>query len=374
MPTVLPPCPAAVDNLVFADAPKLVYWELTRACDLACTHCRAEAIAQRDPRELSTEEAKALLGELRAFGDPSPQLVMTGGDPLKRPDFFDLLQHGRGIGLPVSVAPSGTPLLTRDAIWALAANGVESMSLSIDGPTAEIHDRFRGVAGCFDATIQAANTMRAAAISLQVNTLVTAETAEHLPGVFRLLFDMGIMRWSLFYLIGTGRGRELREIRPSQAEVLHHWVYDLTKTAPFAIKTTEAPNFRRVAYLRMRAEGRDEAEIRRTPVGRGFGIRDGNGIMFISHTGDVYPSGFLPVVAGNVRRQSPVTLYRHAELFTAIRDVDQYGGKCGQCEFRRICGGSRARAFAATGDVLGSDPLCTYAPECLAGTVDARPR
>jgi radical SAM protein len=374
MPTVFPPCPAAVDNLVFADAPKLVYWELTRACDLACTHCRAEAIAQRDPRELSTEEAKALLAEFRAFGDPPPQLVMTGGDPLKRPDFFDLLQHGRGIGLPVSVAPSGTPLLTRDAIWALAANGVESMSLSIDGPTAEIHDRFRGVAGCFDATIQAANTMRAAAISLQVNTLVTAETAEHLPGVFRLLFDMGIMRWSLFYLIGTGRGRELREIRPSQAEVLHHWVYDLTRTAPFAIKTTEAPHFRRVAYLRMRAEGRDEAEIRRTPVGRGFGIRDGNGIMFISHTGDVYPSGFLPVVAGNVRRQSPVALYRHAELFTAIRDVDQYGGKCGQCEFRRICGGSRARAFAATGDVLGNDPLCTYAPECLAGAVDARPR
>ncbi len=374
MPTVLPPCPAAVDNLVFADAPKLVYWELTRACDLACKHCRAEAIAQRDPRELSSEEAKALLGELRAFGDPPPQLVMTGGDPLKRPDFFDLLQHGRGIGLPVSVAPSGTPLLTRDAIGALATNGVESMSLSIDGPTAEIHDRFRGVGGCFDATIQAANAMRAAAISLQVNTLVTAETAEHLPGVFRLLFDMGIMRWSLFYLIGTGRGRELREIRPSQAEVLHHWVYDLTKTAPFAIKTTEAPHFRRVAYLRMRAEGRDEAEIRRTPVGRGFGIRDGNGIMFISHIGDVYPSGFLPVAAGNVRHQSPVSLYRHAELFMAIRDADQYGGKCGQCEFRRICGGSRARAFAATGDVLGSDPLCAYSPESLVGAVDARPR
>jgi len=374
MPIVLLPFAIEVDRLVFAKAPKLVYWELTRACDLACKHCRAEAIAQRDPRELSTDEAKALLAELRAFGDPPPQLVMTGGDPLKRPDFFDLVQHGRDVGLPVSVAPSGTPLLTQGAIAALAAHSVESMSLSIDGATAEAHDRFRGIAGCFDATVRAANAMREARIPLQVNTLVTAETASDLPGVFRLLLDLGIMRWSLFYLIGTGRGRDLREIRPSQAEVLHHWVYDLSRTAPFAIKATEAPHFRRVAYLRMRAEGLDEAAIRRTPVGRGFGIRDGNGIMFISHIGEVYPSGFLPVTAGSVRDDSPVSLYRHAELFTAIRDVDRYAGKCGRCEFRGICGGSRARAFAATGDVLGSDPLCPYAPESLAGEVDVRPR
>jgi len=374
MPIVLLPFAIEVDRLVFAKAPKLVYWELTRACDLACKHCRAEAIAQRDPRELSTDEAKALLAELRAFGDPPPQLVMTGGDPLKRPDFFDLVQHGRDVGLPVSVAPSGTPLLTQGAIAALAAHSVESMSLSIDGATAEAHDRFRGIAGCFDATVRAANAMREARIPLQVNTLVTAETASDLPGVFRLLLDLGIMRWSLFYLIGTGRGRDLREIRPSQAEVLHHWVYDLSRTAPFAIKATEAPHFRRVAYLRMRAEGLDEAAIRRTPVGRGFGIRDGNGIMFISHIGEVYPSGFLPVTAGSVRDDSPVSLYRHAELFTTIRDVDRYAGKCGRCEFRGICGGSRARAFAATGDVLGSDPLCPYAPESLAGEVDVRPR
>ena len=374
MPTVMPPCAIRVDPLVFAETPRLVYWELTRACDLACTHCRAEAIAERDPRELSTEEAKALLAALREFGDPPPQLVLTGGDPLKRPDFFDLVQHGKSVGLPVSVAPSGTPLLTRDAIAGLTASGVESMSLSLDGATAETHDRFRGVAGCFDATVQAARAILAEAIPLQVNTLVTAETAADLPGVFRLLRDLDIMRWSLFYLIGTGRGRDLREIRPSQAEVLHHWVYDLSKTAPFAIKATEAPHFRRVAYLRMRAEGRDDAAIWRTPVGRGFGIRDGNGIMFISHIGEVYPSGFLPVAAGNVRLDSPVTLYRHAELFTAIRDVDRYGGKCGQCEFRRICGGSRARAFAATGDILGSDPLCTYAPESLAEGADAWPR
>src|SRR5574337_536242 len=351
------------DHLVFAEAPKLIYWELTRACDLVCTHCRAEAIAMRDPFELSTDEAKALLGQLRAFGDPPPQLVMTGGDPLKRPDFFDLVRHGRSIGMPVSVAPSGTPLLTPDAIAMLADNGVMSMSLSIDGATAMSHDRFRGVTGCFDTTMRAIQAVRAAGIPLQINTLVTPETMAELPGVFRLLKDLGIMRWSLFYLIATGRGRALREIRPSEAEALHNWIYDIVKTAPFAIKATEAPHFRRVAYMRMRMEGLDDAAIRQTPIGRGFGIRDGNGIMFISHTGDVYPSGFLPVVAGNVRQQSPVSIYRHSEIFTRIRDVDQYAGKCGLCEFRWVCGGSRARAFAETGDAMGSDPLCAYRPE-----------
>ncbi|PWB82212.1 MAG: radical SAM/SPASM domain-containing protein [Candidatus Methylomirabilota bacterium] len=357
------PVIAGFDHLVFAEAPKLIYWELTRACDLVCTHCRAEAIAARNPFELSTEEAKALLGQLRTFGDPPPQLVMTGGDPLKRPDFFELVRHSRSIGMPTSVAPSGTPLLTPEAIKALAESGVMSMSLSIDGATAESHDRFRGVAGCFETTMRAIRAVRAAEIPLQINTLVTPETMGELPGVFQLLKDLGIMRWSLFYLIATGRGRALREIRPSEAETLHSWIYDIAKTAPFAIKATEAPHFRRVAYHRMRQEGLDDAAIRKTPVGRGFGIRDGNGIMFISHTGDVYPSGFLPVTAGNVRRQSPVSIYRESELFVRLRDPDQYAGKCGLCEFRWVCGGSRARAFAETGDPNGSDPMCAYRPE-----------
>jgi len=353
------------DRLVFSDAPRLVYWELTRACDLACKHCRAEAIERRDPRELGTGEAKALLKEIRAFGNPPPQLVMTGGDPLKRPDFFELVRHGVGLGIPVSVAPSVTGLLTKDAIRSLQASGIQSMSLSIDGATAEIHDRFRGVEGCFTSTMQAEGYIREARIPLQINTLVTADTVAGLPKVYGLLLGLGIMRWSLFYLIGTGRGRDLREIRPSQCEVLHHWLYDLSKTAPFAIKATEAPHFRRVASVRMRAEGFDETAIRRTAIGRGFGIRDGNGIMFISHTGDVYPSGFLPVSAGNVRQQTPVAIYRHSDLFTRLRAVEGYSGKCGRCDFHGICGGSRARAFAATGDPLGSDPLCAYAPEPL---------
>jgi radical SAM protein len=349
-------------GLVFTDAPMLVYWELTRACDLACRHCRAEAIAQRDRQELSTWEAKRLLREIRGFGAPPPQLVMTGGDPLKRPDFFELVDYGVSLGIPVSVAPSATPLLTRDAIRSLKAAGIQSMSLSIDGSTAERHDRFRGVDGCFASTLSAARHIREEAIPLQINTLVCTETMPELPGVFGLLQDLGIMRWSLFYLIRTGRGRDLREFGPSQCERLHHWVYELAEAAPFAIKATEAPHFRRVAYVRMRAGGYDDAAIRRTAIGRGFGVRDGNGIMFISHAGDVYPSGFLPLGAGNVRRQAPYAIYRDAPVFTAIRDVDRYAGKCGRCEFRGICGGSRARAFATTGDPLAADPLCAYAP------------
>lgn len=350
------------DRRVFSDAPRLVYWELTRACDLACKHCRAEAVPTCDPRELGTEEAKALLKELLSFGEPRPQLVMTGGDPLKRPDFFELLEHAVNLGIPGSVAPSATRLLTREAIRLMKASGVQSMSLSLDGSTPETHDRFRGVQGCFESTLYAARHVTEAEIPLQVNTLVTTGTVAELPGIFRLLTEMGIMRWSLFYLIGTGRGRDLREIRPSECELLHHWLYDLSKTTRFPIKATEAPHFRRVASMRMLAEGLDEAAIERTAIGRGFGIRDGNGIMFISHTGIVYPSGFLPLAAGNVRQQSPAAIYRHSNLFTRIRDTDGYAGKCGRCEFKRICGGSRARAFAATGNPMASDPLCIHTP------------
>ncbi len=356
---------AELDRLVFADAPRLVYWELTRACDLACKHCRAEAVPERDPRELRTGEAKALLEEILSFGEPLPQLVMTGGDPLKRRDFFELVRHGVRLGIPVSVAPSATRLLTLEAIRLMKASGVQSMSLSLDGSTPETHDRFRGVEGCFEFTLRAARHIREAEIPLQVNTLVTAGSVAELPGIFRLLIELGVMRWSLFYLIGTGRGRDLREIRPSECERLHHWLYDLSKTARFPIKATEAPHFRRVASLRMLAEGLDKATIERTAIGRGFGIRDGNGIMFISHAGDVYPSGFLPLAAGNVRQQSPAAIYRHSVLFTRIRNTDGYAGKCGRCEFKRICGGSRARAFAATGDPLESDPLCVYTPASL---------
>jgi radical SAM protein len=352
----------AKSRLVYSEAPILIYWELTRACDLACRHCRADAMNQRDSGELSTREAKALLEKMREFSSPSPRLVLTGGDPLKRPDFFDLLEYGASLGLRMSVAPSGTNALTREVFRRFKLGGVESIALSLDGSNGEKHDGFRGVSGCFTWTLQAAWRAKEQGIGLQINTLVTAETLEDLPNIFRLVKGLGLMRWSLFFLITVGRGRVVKEIASRGCEALHHWLYDISKGASFAVAATEAPHYRRVAYTRMRAEGIPAVNILETPVGRGFGIRDGNGIMFISHTGEVYPSGFLPLAAGNVQRTHLVETYRESEVFRTIRETQSFKGRCGRCEFRQICGGSRARAFATYGDYLAEDPACIYQP------------
>ncbi len=347
---------------VFARAPLRVYWELTRACDLACRHCRAEAIASRHPEELTTAEGFRLLDQLAEFGTPPPHVVLTGGDPLKRPDLLALVEHGVGAGLPISVSPSATGLLTRERIQALKAAGVEAMSLSLDGSTAEVHDGVRGIPGTFALTLATAREVVDAGIPLQVNTLVTSATAGDLPAIHRVVSDIGAQRWSLFFLISVGRGRVLGQLTPDECERLLHWVYDHSRDGRPIVTTTEAPHYRRVVLERLKAEGRSGEELRHHPLRRGFGIRDGNGVMFISHTGEIHPSGFLPLAAGNVKTQSPVDVYRDEALFCALRAPDYFDGKCGRCEFRAICGGSRARAYAATGDPLGSDPLCAYEP------------
>jgi len=352
----------APGRLVYSRAPLLVYWELTRACDLICHHCRAEAMAEQHPDELTTPEAKRLLEAIRGFGERSPHLVLTGGDPLKRPDFLNLLEHGAKLGLHMSVAPSGTNALTREVLHCFKSAGVESIALSLDGSTADRHDGFRGVPSCFHWTLEAARLAGEEELALQISTLVTADTESDIVNIYRLVRGLGPMRWSLFFLIGVGRGSGLKEITPEQCEALHHWLYDLSKEAPFAVATTEAPHFRRVAFTKMRTEGLPLSKIRATPVGRGFGVRDGNGIMFVSHTGDVYPSGFLPLTTGNVRNKSVVSIYRDSETFRTIRQTSRLKGRCGRCEFKEICGGSRARAYAATGDFLETDPLCAYEP------------
>jgi radical SAM protein len=351
-----------ISRFVFARAPHRVYWELTRACDLACRHCRAEAIPQRDPRELSTAEGRRLLEALVEFGSPSPHVILTGGDPLKRPDLWELIDSGVGLGLPLSLAPSATDALRQDVIRRLKEAGIEGMSLSLDGSTAEIHDAIRQVPGCFVRTMEAALETVAAGIPLQINTLVTAENLDDLPELHRLVGVIGVARWSLFFLIPVGRGRMLGEITPARCEELLHRLYDLSRDSHFVIATTEAPHYRRVTLQRMRADGRAGDGAGPKALRRGFGVRDGNGIMFVSHTGEVQPSGFLPLSAGNVRVQSPVELYREAPLFQRLRQPDRFEGRCGRCEFREICGGSRARAYAATGNPLGEDPLCSYEP------------
>lgn len=341
----------------FDDAPERVYWELTRACDLACSHCRANADPYVNPRELKTPEVFQVLDEIAA--DCRPHIILTGGDPLKRPDFFSIVKHTVDVGLPCLVAPSATRLLTPTVIADLASLRVAAMSLSLDGSTAAAHDARRGVAGTFDRTLQIARGIVDAGMSLQVNTLVTGETIDDLPAIHRVVEQMGADRWSLFFLIKTGRGSQLRQITPEQSEAVLSWALDRARDERPVVSTTEAPHYRRIAAMRRRARGDGGDPPPRT---RGLGIRDGNGVMFISHTGDVQPSGFLPLTAGNVRSENAMQIYRDTPLFRQLRRPDGFTGRCGCCEFREICGGSRARAYAATGDPLGSDPLCSYLP------------
>jgi radical SAM protein len=347
---------------VFDRAPMMLYWEMTRSCGLACRHCRAEANPDRDPRELTTAEGEALLDRVLGFGNPMPHVVFTGGDPLRRPDLADLVRAARARGIGASLAPAATPELTRDALFRLKEAGVQNISLSLDGSNAERHDGFRQVPGTFDLTVEAAGWAQEAGLPVQLNTLVTNETLQDLPAIFELCPSLGIMRWSLFFLISVGRGTDLQEITPAQSEKLMAWLLEIGRTAPFQVKTTEATHYRRIAIRTMESRGLSKDEIAATSIGRGFGIRDGNGIMFVSHDGDIYPSGFLPVTAGNVRRDDIVSVYRDSEVFRSLRDVTAFKGRCGRCELNALCGGSRARAFTWTGDPLESDPLCPYVP------------
>jgi len=340
-----------------------VYWEMTQACALACRHCRAEAVPLPHPQELTFEEGTSFLRQILDFGDPLPQLILTGGDPLARKDLYDLIDQARQLGIGVSITPAATPAFTREVLVRLKEHGVEGLGLSLDGSSAERHDSIRGVPGTFDRTMQAIKWAQELEMPLQVNTLVAAETADDVAGIYELLKPFAVSRWSLFFLISVGRGKVLQPLTPQQGEELMEWVYDTSRTAPFTVATTEAPSYRRVALDKMRGEGMSGDQIKRSVAYRGFGIRDGHGIMFVSNTGDICPAGFLPLVAGNVRQHRIADVYRNAPVFQALHDPSQFEGRCGYCEYHALCGGSRARAYGATGNPLAEDPFCAYEPQ-----------
>ncbi len=351
-------------HATFADysrQPLIVYWEMTQACGLACKHCRAEAMPVAHPQELSHTESLHLLEQILEFGDPLPHLILTGGDPLQRPDLYEIIDAARRLGIHVSITPSVTPALTRETILKLKTHGIESLGLSLDGSNAAHHESVRGVAGCFDWTMQAARYAGELGMPIQINTLVAQETVDDLPAIYELLTTLNINRWSLFFLIAIGRGRTLQPISPLHGEQLMEWIYDLAGHAPFALKTTEAPSYRRIALARAQSapDGSDD-QGKRGSVYQGFGIRDGHGIVFVSNKGDVCTSGFLPVVAGNIRKEHLAEIYRNSPVFQGLHDPDCFKGRCSFCEYRKICGGSRARAFAYAGDYLESDPFCPY--------------
>jgi len=347
----------------YAQTPLNIYWEMTQACALACRHCRAEAVPEPHPMELTFEEGIEFLRQIPEFGDPLPQLILTGGDPLARAGLFELIDEARKLGIGVSITPAATPALTRNVLVRLKEHSVEGLGLSLDGSTAERHDSIRGVLGTFDRTVQAIQWAQELEIPLQVNTLAAAETAGDVPAIYELLKPFGVARWSLFFLISIGRGKVLQPLTPEEGEKLMGWIYETSRAAAFIVATTEAPSYRRVALERLRAEGLTGEQIKRSGANRGFGIRDGHGIMFVSNTGDICPAGFLPLVAGNVRKDRVAEIYRNAPLFRSLHDPAHFEGRCGFCEYSSLCGGSRARAFEATGNPLASDPFCSYEPQ-----------
>jgi AdoMet-dependent heme synthase len=373
-------------SMDFNQRPFTVIWETTRACDLACLHCRAEANPGRSPGELTFAEAQELVQAIKAFDIPYPLFILTGGDPAKRSDIFDIISYARGAGLRVAMTPSATPLITRDAVKRFTDAGLVRLALSLDGKDAPAHDRFRGVTGSFNRTLQILGWCREFGLETQIHTTVTRHVLNELPAIAAMIGQRGIKLWALFVLIAMGRAArpEIRRLNlnASQFESLFHWLYDLTKSAPFDVTPREGYHYRRVLLERraaeldlpveqLLAEAQDRswtpsevspntksAKILRAPLG----VNDGKGVVFISHTGDVQPSGFLNLVGGNIRSQSLAQIYRSSDLFTRVRDYTQLKGKCGVCEFKDICGGSRSRAYAITGDWMRSDPFCVYQP------------
>lgn len=339
-----------------------IYWEMTQACALACRHCRASAMPNAHPNQLTFDESIAFLRQIPAFGQPMPQLILTGGDPLERPDLFLLIEEARRLNIGVSITPAATASLTHEVLSRLKAHGIEGLGLSLDGSTAARHDSIRGVPGTFHRTLQAMRWAQQLEIAVQVNTLISAETADDIPQVYEVVKPFGIARWSLFFLISVGRGALLHSVSVDESKPMMEWIYEISRSAPFIVATTEAPSYRRFAVQKMREEGMSGEEIKRSRAYRSFGIRDGHGIMFVSNTGEISPAGFLPLVAGNIRKDSVADVYRNSPVFRSLHDPTQFEGRCGICEYHAICGGSRARAYAATGNPLAEDPFCDYQP------------
>jgi len=332
----------------FNHAPFIVIWETTRACALACVHCRADAIHRRDPRELTTDEAFRLMDQVRGFGTRPPLFVLTGGDPMRRSDLADLVRYGTSIGLTVALTPSGTAAATHARLTELKDAGLARLAVSLDGPTPEAHDAFRGVRGSYGWTMRIIESAISLGLPLQINSTISRRTLPDFDLMMARVSALPLTLWALFFLIQTGRGTSLEQISSDECERLLNKVYDLSLKVPFAIKTTDAPHYQRVIAQR-------GGQPRRN-------VNDGNGFVFIDHLGNICPSGFLPVQRGNIRTGDLAQIYRTDEMFTRLRDANALAGKCGRCRFREMCGGSRSRAFAATGAVMASDPLCGYEP------------
>jgi len=375
----------------YDEKPLLVFWETTKACMLACKHCRASAITKPLPGELNTREALKLIDQITEFGHPYPILILTGGDPLMRSDLWDIIEYAVSRGIRVGVAPSVTPLLNEESIKRMADYGVSSISISLDSPFPEVHDDIRGVKGTWRRTLEVLKTIKDYGLKVQVNTVVMKSTVKGLPYMVKLLKDLEVKTWEVFYLIPVGRASLEENLEAWEWEDVSHFLYEASKY-DLLVRTTEGPMFRRVTIIRKLLEERgvdpDDVlgvgplyreliqELHKLlgkpldePKAHTVGTRDGRGIVFISYNGNVYPSGFLPLSAGNVKTESLPRIYRNSRLFKLLR-AGEFRGKCGRCEFKFICGGSRARAYSLTNDPFGEDPACPYTPGAYSRILD----
>lgn len=329
------------------NSPALIFWELTRACGLQCKHCRAEAVPDRHPAELSTETVQE---HLRQLGDEiSGIIVFTGGDAFQRPDLTELVRTADESGLKPVLTPSTTPLLTQDRLGELKEAGLKMVALSLDGPDAFRQDDFRREDHTFLHTLRGIRCAHELKIPLQINTTACRQTYPWIREIGEIVSEADVFRWALFFLVRTGIGKRLESITPEQTNSVFEYLRTWSEKHSAQVKTTNAPHFRTWKT--------EQGEGSRRP-----GIVDGDGTMFISHTGEVYPSGFLPESCGNIRERDPLDIYHNHDLFQSIRKRD-LSGKCGDCSYRQACGGSRANAYAETGDPLGSDPRCNFDPD-----------
>lgn len=349
----------------FGKNPLMFYYEVTQACDLVCKHCRASAQADPDPGELNQLESLALIDQLTTFPRP-PILVFTGGDPLKRPDLFDLIRHAVASGLQVALTPSATPLATREALLAARQAGIRRLGISLDGADAATHDAFRGWEGSFQRTMEMLHNARELEMAVQVNTTITRRNFRQVDALADLLAQQGIAMWAAFFLIPVGRGVEEQRLNAEEVEAVFARLWHHAQHQPYSVKTTEAPHYRRYVMQ----QGGDPLagphgkadDGRRRGHRAPLGVGDGKGVMFCSHRGELYPSGFLPLLCGKFPQDSVVDVYQNHATFQALRDPTRFDGKCAVCEYREPCGGSRARAYAVYGDPLASEPDCLYEP------------
>jgi radical SAM protein len=364
--------PRSVD---YSRRPMLVFWEVTRACQLACAHCRASATPGALPGELTHTEGMELIEQVAGFGRPYPILVLTGGDCLLRPDIFGLVDHATALGIPVAMSPSVTPMLTPQAIAQMVERGVKAVSLSLDGATAATHDGIRGIPGHFDQTLPAIRAVAQAGLKVQINTTVMRANVDELADIGAIVKENGADIWEVFFLVHVGRGEATGAISAKEHESVCHFLYDASHYG-MTVRTVEAPFFRRIVQERRTGQTPPEDGLYRRlhdrlnvllgpPGGRSTAhtasTRDGKGIIFVAHNGEVYPAGFLPLGLGSVRDQPLADIYRDHPTLQKIRTA-QFGGRCGRCEYADLCGGSRARAYAATGDPLAEDAACAYEP------------